>query len=200
MAKREKALSIVTDKDKEFVALALAYGDKIKAAQEAYGIERRADAILKANRVLQEPAIAHLLESQLEIREDEIKALARKGLKQLNNTLDISITDIVDLETLSVKPDIDTDKLSSLEKLDIGVDSEGNRYIKSVKLPSKLQATKMALDMAGMSKKKQEVNVNVSISQSINSEVVSDDEVEAFLNNYSKKLPEAIDVEVEGND
>ncbi len=182
----------LTDADKRFVKLYIEHGNAPKAAMEAYGIKSPAKAAIVAARQMQNPLVSEWLDREFDIRQHELKALARKALGVIDATLTTTADEIIDTETLQVRDDIDKKKMLAVDKIDFGVTSEGERYVKSVKMQPRLQAAQKALALAGITEKRAEVNVNVSILQHINSDVVSDAEVDALV---GKAYEGVIDVE-----
>lgn len=188
----------LTDADKRFVKLYIEHGNAPKAAMEAYGIDSPARAAIVAARQMQNPMLADWLEYELGIQQHELQFAARKAMTVINATLDTTIDEIIDPDTLHVKSDLDKHKMLAVDKIDFGVTSEGERYVKSVKMQPRLQAAQKALALAGITEKRAEVNVNVSILQHINSDVVSEQEVDALISKVCGD--DVIDVEEDEGD
>ena len=186
----------LTDADKRFVKLYLEHGNAPKAAMEAYGIDSPAKAAIVAARQMQNPMLADWLDRELDIQQHELKALARKAMGVIDATLTTTVDEIVDTEAMQVRDDVDKHKMLAVDKIDFGVTSEGDRYVKSVKLQPRLQAAQKALALAGITEKRAEVNVNVSILQHIQSDVVSEQEVDALI---GKVYEDVIDVDEESS-
>ncbi|WP_456390309.1 hypothetical protein [Hydrogenimonas sp.] len=175
----------LTKREEQYLLKFAEMGDSRKALKAIFGEntpQRKHDEIMG------KPMAVKRYKELIKQIDSDFEMAAANALVRLRTMLSTNINDIIDPRTGTLRPDIPDEYYDILKS--IKYDSETGE-ISQINTIDKLRTIEIAMKHLGLLNKQVDVNVNVSVLQQVNSDEVSDEEVEAFLAQVSEKRESA---------